>query len=101
MYYVLDGKTPVAEPNIIEFGKWFQTADRTVRKTAIGDDVKVSTVFLGIDHRFIGDGPPILFETLVFGGEHAGLTVRYTTWAAAEIGHDEVVAQVEKGGEAQ
>jgi hypothetical protein len=26
----------------------------------------VSTVWLGINHRFTGDGPPIIFETMVF-----------------------------------
>lgn len=26
----------------------------------------VSTVWLGLDHRFMGEGPPIIFETMVF-----------------------------------
>lgn len=26
----------------------------------------ISTVFLGIDHNFLGKGGPILFETMVF-----------------------------------
>jgi hypothetical protein len=28
--------------------------------------IHVSTVFLGINHRFFGDGPPLLFETMIF-----------------------------------
>jgi hypothetical protein len=32
-----------------------------------GQKVFVSTIFLALDHRY-GDGPPILWETMVFGG---------------------------------
>ena len=31
--------------------------------------IKISTVFIGIDHQFLKSGPPLLFETMVFGGE--------------------------------
>ena len=94
MYYILDGKRIIEEPRIEAYAEWFETANRTVEKTTISDDVEVSTVFLGLDHRFVGDGPPILFETLVFGGKYDGLMVRYTTWAAAEFGHEEVRKKV-------
>src|SRR5258706_13563526 len=46
--------------------RWFQTSDRHVAKTDFGD-VRVSTVFLGFDRSF-GQGPPLLFETMIFGG---------------------------------
>ena len=52
----------------------------------------VSTVFLGIDHQH-DDGPPHLFETLVFGGPMDDAMERYSTWADAEAGH---VAMVER-----
>src|ERR1035437_632572 len=39
-----------------------------VGQTVIGK-VNISTIFLHIDHRF-GDGSPLLFETMIFGGEH-------------------------------
>lgn len=55
----------------------------------------VSTVWLGLDHAF-GDGPPRIFETMVFGiaveGEPDNYCRRYTTEAEAEAGHEEVVA---------
>lgn len=58
---------------------------------------RVSTVFLGLDHRPIGEGPPILFETMVFS-ETEGLREqgrrRYCTWAEAEVGHMEVVEAI-------
>lgn len=35
-------------------------------------DIYVSTVFLGLDHSFgsFGECKPVLFETMIFGGEH-------------------------------
>jgi hypothetical protein len=65
---------------------------RHVGKDEVGE-VRVSTVFLGLDHSFSG-GPPLLFETMVFGGEHDQAQWRYTTWQEAEIGHAQVLAKV-------
>ena len=46
----------------------------------------VSTVFLGMDHSFDG-GTPVLFETMIFGGEYDQFQERYCTWDEAEEGH--------------
>jgi len=89
--FILDGQTPVECPDLIEWGQWMQTADRHVAKTKINDDVKVSTVFLGLDHSF-GHGPPLLFETMIFGGEHDQYQERFETWEQAEAGHKVAVA---------
>lgn len=86
MNYILDDKTPIECPDIIEWGKWFEKAERHVAKTEAGD-VKVSTVFLGLDHSF-GEGPPLLFETMIFGGDHDEEMWRYSTWDEAEQGHE-------------
>jgi hypothetical protein len=56
--------------------------------------VAVSTIFLGLNHRYFGDGPPLLFETMVFGGELDKELERYETKAQALVGHDEMVARV-------
>jgi len=58
-----------------------------------GEEVRVSTVFLHMDHSFNG-GPPLLFETMVFGGLHDNHQVRYTSWEEAEIGHNEICQMV-------
>ena len=92
MYYTLVGKTSIAASSALEWGRWFQEADRVVKRTKIGE-ANVSTVFLGLDHQF-GDGPPLLFETLIFGGERDGDMWRYSTWDEAEAGHDKVVAEL-------
>lgn len=90
--YILKGKTAVACGDIKEWGEWFGKADRKVARETI-DGVEVSTVFLGLDHSF-GDGPPLLFETMVFGGEMDGDQDRCTTWEQAEEMHRAMVARV-------
>lgn len=85
-YWILDKHTPVKCSSIVEWGKWFEdTKNRRVAQSSHGD-VEVSTVFLGIDHNF-GEGLPLLFETMIFGGKHDGETWRYSTWDKAEKGH--------------
>jgi hypothetical protein len=65
--------------------------DRHVDFTTLGD-VKISTVFLQLDHSWGREGEtPILFETMIFGGEHDNYMWRYTTWGEAKAGHDRIV----------
>jgi len=54
------------------------------------DRIHVSTVFLGLDHSF-GEGPPLLFETMIFGGPEDGYQDRYSTWDEAIEGHKKAV----------
>lgn len=62
----------------------------------------VSTVWLGLDHAFMG-GPPLVFESMVFAdtaedsselGEDR-FSDRYTTEHQAVLGHYEIVAAVQ------
>jgi hypothetical protein len=78
----------------MKWAMWMATADRQVRDSFQGD-VRVSTIFTGLDHAF-GFGRPRLFETMVFIG-HAGVdTERYSTWQEAEEGHARLVAKIFK-----
>ena len=96
--YILEGKKPKLIKDVLEWARWFENADRSVAKTDLPDDVRVSTVFLGLDHSF-GGGTPILFETMIFGGEHNDYQKRYATWEEAEAGHLRAVELASKGGE--
>lgn len=67
--------------------------------------MQISTVFLGIDSNYGNyqfsknehpPYPPILWETMVFGGRHHHLTKRYPSRHAAELGHAEICAMVQK-----
>jgi hypothetical protein len=65
-YILDDAGNPCPEPDVVRWEDWYETAQRRVAESTIGD-VRISTVFLGLDHNF-GDGPPELWETMVFGG---------------------------------
>jgi hypothetical protein len=98
--YVLVGHKAVEEPDYLRWARWFETADRSV-KLSVQGEVTVSTVFLGRDHRFVGDGPPLLFETMAFGAERFEHQCEcYSTWDEAVQGHDRWVKQVFAGTKA-
>jgi hypothetical protein len=61
--------------------------------------VRVSTVFMGLDHSF-GDGPPVLWETLVFGGLWDEYQWRYRSRSDAEAGHTDIVKRIKEGRDA-
>lgn len=96
--YILDGHTPVECDDLFKWGEWFQNTDRTVKKDWIRTEksvpIQVSTVFLGIDHSWTGKGPPVVFETMVFGGRADQYCVRYSSWDEAIHGHIEVIKHV-------
>lgn len=92
--YILDGRKAVPIEDVILWANWFDSADRHVAQNII-KGVKISTVFLGLDHSF-GDGEPLLFETMVFGGELDQDMDRYSTWDKAEEGHKKMVERVKK-----
>ena len=92
--YILIGQTPVVEPDLLTWARWFEESDRRVGETRVLDTARVSTVFLGLDHSFRG-GPPILFESMAFWEDEGGYEGRRcSTWAEAEAMHREMVREV-------
>ena len=95
--YKLEGHKPVLCGDLFEWTSWLEKADRQVAKTILKGpnnvDILVSTVFLGLNHNY-GEGKPILFETMVFGGAHDEDMKRYCTWEEAEEGHKLMVDRV-------
>lgn len=97
MYYVLKNKIPV-KVEMLEWAHLMEEGDRIVKQEYVLD-IFVSTVFLGLDHRFWHEGvlPPILFETMIFGGKYnQEYQERYCTWEEAEAGHLVAVALAKK-----
>ena len=91
--YVLDESgNPLQEPDVIKWARWFETAERHIGNDRVGD-VQISTVFLALDHSF-ADGPPVLWETLIFGGEHDQYQKRYCTRDEAIAGHAKALGLV-------
>jgi hypothetical protein len=92
-FYVLVGHTalPLADG---EFDQWKGAASVALSMFKSGT---VSTIFLGVDHRFHDDGLPLLFETLVLSGPHKGYEVRSPTWELAESTHRQACDMVRAG----
>ena len=94
-FYILDeaGRVVLAK-RPVEWSRWFENnSNRIVGNDTFGD-VRVSTVFLGIDHGF-GAGPLVLWETMIFGGKLDGEQRRYTSREDAIRGHEEMCALVQ------
>lgn len=96
LHYILaeDRKTPVVVPMLV-WARWFSQRDRILAQHVVGEHITVSTVFLGIDHRFSGEGPPILWESMAFDkrihpelgwGESISM-YRYSSHEEAMAGH--------------
>jgi hypothetical protein len=103
MNYILnaDGH-PVPCDDPLAWALWMETAERRLLQDLDEglngpDDPKrvlVSTVFLGLDHNYFSDGPPILWETMVFGGVLDGTQQRYASREEAIVGHQELCCRV-------
>ena len=66
---------------------------KRVAYTELPNGLRVSTVWLGLDHNW-GEGKPLIFETMVFSPDRL-LEVyakRYTTEEEAVAGHDEALS---------
>lgn len=99
--YILNQEKEVIPcSNMDVFDKWFENMEnRRVANTKLNNGFLVSTVFLGIDYRFMGlpvkPGPPLVFETMVFQ-DKVGMDLdmdRYRTWEEAVAGHDRMCAK--------
>lgn len=98
-YYVLRDGEPVPEPNLRVWARWFEDSmpERRVAADEPVPGVRVSTVFLGLDHGF--GGTPLLYETMIFDDDGTGHRLaheqwRYETKAEAVAGHADAVRAV-------
>lgn len=91
--YILIGKTPVQVSDTILWEEEALVGMYPIEQTYTKDSF-VSTVFLGMDEDYDGEGPIKLFETLVCGGHYHEYRERYTSWEDAEEGHDKVLEAI-------
>lgn len=102
-WYILDNNhKPVHKP-VLESAKWME--DNPNRKTVgydeltdlNGDEVRVSTVFLGLNHSW-NSKELVLWETMIFGGEHdQGYQERYASYEQAIEGHQKAINFIKTG----
>ena len=96
-WYILNNNNKPIPASIIEAADWLEEGSdrRTVKRDEIGD-ILVSTVFLGLDHSWTPGGKPVLWETMIFGGEHDQYQERYTSHKDALEGHEKALELVNK-----
>ena len=74
--WIIKNGIAVPEPDLLVWGRWMETEREKYRKVDTIVGVMVSTVFLGLDHRFYARAtaklPPILWETMTFSEDSVG-----------------------------
>lgn len=97
LYYKLTSdKRVIPFDDISEWGKWFGQTYKDGTHWIANSKLRgmtISTIFLGIDHGF-SLGPPILFETMIFGGYYNDYQERCCTYDQAMAQHVRVVQLV-------
>lgn len=92
-YWILVDKVPVPTDDLYAWADWLKNANRNLRRNAYqchGKRFWISTVFLPLDYNFTDEGPPILFETMVFE-DHSYVGVmgeRWSSYDEALAGHE-------------
>jgi hypothetical protein len=91
---LIDGQVVPVE-DTLEWAEWFETADRQVAHTTLNRRrrIRVSTVFLGLNHDYRGTEKGIWFESMVFGTSIDGAQDRYPDIESARRGHAQMVAR--------
>jgi hypothetical protein len=104
LWYILDNNHKLVTSTGIESSKWMEenpkrkTVGYDELKDINGDDVRVSTVFLGLDHAWNGSKPPILWETMIFGGKNdQAYQERYASYEDALEGHQKAINFIKTG----
>lgn len=114
--YILDAQgQPVPAPDTLSWGRWYEEACRNgTRRVALDKigDLRISTVFLALDHSLPSLAPPeerhhpVLWETCIFDYSHmteafgrkmaeSDVVARYASKEDALAGHRALVAEHE------
>ena len=76
---------------------------KIVLRDNIDDKATVSTVWLGLNHNYWNEGPPLIFETMIFASEKSDLgkfdsdTYRYATEEEARANHERICEALRAG----
>lgn len=116
-YYILENKIPVEaegaslEEQLKNYVAWEKENSRVIKRTKLtvtdtffnkeqnAGFVEVSTIFLGLDHRFSPEhqSEPVLFETMIFGGPLDQYLDRCCTWEGALRMHELAIEKAKNG----
>jgi hypothetical protein len=100
MYYDRQGKTlclmcwAKRREDRPDYPRGYMRVAETILGLGSEDEVRISTVWIGMDMNYARIGPPIIFETMIFGGALDENMWRYATEDEAVEGHRVAVALV-------
>jgi hypothetical protein len=106
--YILDENNNVIKADLHTWGEFLENSNgrTSVKQETIGEFF-ISTVFIGLDHKFSSpeeklkpDYKPDIFETMVFKrGDFSSEEYcdRYSTWKEAEEGHQKAIEWIKNG----
>ncbi|MBV9577765.1 MAG: hypothetical protein JO057_04150 [Chloroflexi bacterium] len=97
--YVLDDEDNPVRQDDPQIWKAFMQDGRR-RRVAFDEAGKwtVTTLFMGIDHDLVGNGPPVLWKTSVVGPQPwGGFSCWYSSRWKALSQHDQVAEAVRRG----
>lgn len=111
-YKFIDGKV-IPEPNLFKWAEWFEEAhkkEKTLIKRTIIENIRISSIFLGLDHDFARvarplpeNYQPLIFETMIFDDNKKSkiedlnnFQERYRTIEETIKRHNELVETVKK-----
>lgn len=90
-HYVLDDDKSLVPVGLMEWARFFEDFEKRQVALTYHGKAFVSTIFLGLDHRY-GEGPPLVFESMIFGGPlDQDYMDRYSSWDDALLGHRRAV----------
>lgn len=94
--YILDeNKNVVEETDLIKWAIWMEErGNMVIKQEELPDDIRVSTVFLGIDCSWGKGMSPRFFETMIFGGDRDEERTRTETYKEAIATHQRIVASL-------
>lgn len=92
--YILEGHTPVPCDDHDLVMEWLDdTSRRRIAYDELPGAITVSTVFLCFDTA-LRYGPPMLFESVVYGKGGGQEHFTYASWDEAAAGHANIVATI-------
>lgn len=100
--YKLNPDKTITPCSTLEWSEQLESMMANDTKHVAKDDVNdcwISTVWLGLDHQYIDDGPPHIYETMIkkTGDGWLNYQERYSTWDEAVEGHKRAVEWVKNG----
>ena len=90
-YYQRNGE-PYPNDDVLLWAKDFENIEKKRVARNEKNGIVVSTVWMGLDHRFGDEGKPLIFESMVFNDEgDEQVQERYSTEQESIEGHKKLV----------